>query len=139
MLAKLRRFVFALVGFALTTTIYLSLTPEMSFIKDLHTKYGYWGGIALGIVVGVIFFLLEPIASKQLKKISKKFDKELSVYSQVDIILGSVGLLLGFFIAFFVSKLLENLYIVGPVLSIISYIIFGLIGIRIGVRSKTSR
>ena len=136
MLAKLRRFVFALVGFALTTTIYLSLTPEMSFIKDLHTKYGYWGGIALGIVVGVIFFLLEPIASKQLKKISKKFDKELSVYSQVDIILGSVGLLLGFFIAFFVSKLLENLYIVGPVLSIISYIIFGLIGIRIGVRSK---
>ena len=79
MLAKLRRFVFALVGFALTTTIYLSLTPEMSFIKDLHTKYGYWGGIALGIVVGVIFFLLEPIASKQLKKISKKFDKELSV------------------------------------------------------------
>lgn len=33
MLAKLRRFVFALVGFALTTTIYLSLTPEMSFIK----------------------------------------------------------------------------------------------------------
>ncbi|MFR1318209.1 MAG: hypothetical protein ACLSBE_05075 [Peptostreptococcus anaerobius] len=52
MLAKLRRFVFALVGFALTTTIYLSLTPEMSFIKDLHTKYGYWGSIALGIVVG---------------------------------------------------------------------------------------
>ena len=136
MLAKLRRLVFAIVGFALTTTLYLSLSTELDFIKNLNSKYGVVGAVISGLVVAVVFFLLEPVASRQLKKVSKKFDKELSVYSQVDIILGSVGLLLGFFIAFFVSKLLENLYIVGPVLSIISYIIFGLIGIRIGVRSK---
>src|SRR3712207_3474498 len=83
MLAKLRRLVFAIVGFALTTTLYLSLSTELDFIKNLNSKYGVVGAVISGLVVAVVFFLLEPVASRQLKKVSKKFDKELSVYSQV--------------------------------------------------------
>ena len=88
------------------------------------------------MVIGIILFFLEPQISKKLKCIGKKFDSELSAYSQVDIILGSVGLLIGFIIAFFLSGLLEKVYIVGPVLAILAYVVFGLIGIRIGIRSK---
>lgn len=82
-------------------------------------------------------YVLEPTISKKLRSLGRRFDKEMSRYSQVDIILGSIGLLIGFIIAFLLSSLLEKVYIVGPVLSILSYIILGLVGIRIGIRSKT--
>lgn len=137
MISKIKRLLFALVGLAIATTLYISLMNPIVVLQFGNRSYGYIAGISLGIVVGLIFYIAEPAISKKLKTVGKKFDKEMSVYSQVDIILGSVGLLLGFIIAFLISNLLERIYIVGPVLSIISYIVFGLIGIRIGIRSKT--
>lgn len=136
MISKLKRFISAIIGFAITTTLYLSLMGPIKQLQFGNHTYGIIAAIVAGLVVALIGFALEPVFSKKLSQIGKKFDKEMAVYSQVDIILGSIGLLVGFFIAFLLSSLLEKIYIVGPVLSIISYIIFGLIGIRIGIRSK---
>lgn len=136
MISKLKRFLFAIIGLAITTTLYLSLMNPIKQLQFGNHTYGIIAAIIAGLIVGLICFISEPVFSKKLYQLGKKFDKEMAVYSQVDIILGSIGLLVGFFIAFLLSSLLEKIYIVGPVLSIISYIIFGLIGIRIGIRSK---
>lgn len=136
MINKLRRFIVALVGFALTTTLYISLMKPVKQLQFGNQTYGYIAGVSAGLIVALIFFVTEPAINRRLKKLGKLFDKEMSAYSQIDIILGSVGLLLGFLIASLISGLLEKIYIVGPVLSIISYVLFGLLGIRIGMRSK---
>lgn len=136
MLKKIKRFLFALIGFAIATTLYISLMKPFGVLQFGNKTYGYFIGIGVGAVFGLILFIAEPGISKRMKNVGKKFDKEMSRYSQLDIILGSIGLLIGFIIAFLISSLLEKVYIVGPVLSIISYIILGLIGIRIGIRSK---
>lgn len=136
MLTKIRRVLFGLIGFAIVTTLYVSLMKPLKVLYFGSKTNGYMIGAALGLVVGIILFFLEPRISEKLKNIGKKFDSELSAYSQVDIILGSVGLLIGFIIAFFLSGLLEKIYVVGPVLAILAYVVFGLIGIRIGIRSK---
>ena len=137
MINKLRRFIVAIVGFALTTTLYISLMKPIKQLQFGNTTYGYIAGVAAGILVALIFFVSEPAINRRLKKLGKVFDKEMSAYSQIDIILGSVGLLIGFLIASLISGLLEKIYVVGPVLSIISYVLLGLLGIRIGMRSKS--
>ncbi len=136
MINKLRRFIVALVGFALTTTLYISLMKPIKQLQFGNTTYGYIAGVAAGVVVALIFFISEPAINRRLKKLGKVFDREMSAYSQINIILGSVGLLVGFLIASLLSGQLEKIYVVGPVLSILSYILFGLLGIRIGIRSK---
>nr|WP_314276373.1 PIN domain-containing protein [uncultured Peptostreptococcus sp.] len=136
MINKLRRLIVALVGFALTTTLYISLMKPLKQLEFGNQTYGYIAGVGAGLLVAIIFFISEPTINRRLKKLGKIFDKEMSAYSQIDIILGSVGLLIGFLLASLISGLLEKIYIVGPVLAIISYILFGLIGIRIGTRSK---
>ena len=136
MINKLRRFIVALVGFALTTTLYISLMKPIKQLQFGNTTYGYIAGVAAGVVVALIFFISEPAINRRLKNLGKVFDREMSAYSQINIILGSVGLLVGFLIASLLSGQLEKIYVVGPVLSILSYILFGLLGIRIGIRSK---
>lgn len=136
-LGKIKRFLLAIIGFAIVTTLYLSLMKPFKELQFGNPKYGYAIGICLGLIFGIILFIAEPGISKKLKKLGIKFDKEMSVYSQVDIILGSIGLLIGFLIATQIANIIEKISIVGPVISIIIYIIFGLMGIRIGIRSKT--
>ena len=136
MLKKIKRFLFALIGFAIVTTLYISLMKPFEILQFGNKTYGYFAGIGVGALIGLILFIAEPSISKKMKNIGKKFDKEMSRYSQIDIILGSIGLLIGFIIAFLISSLLEKVYIIGPVLSIISYIILGLIGVKIGIGSK---
>ncbi len=136
MLKKIRRFIFALLGFAITATLYISLMKPFASLQFGKKTYGYGIAIGIGLIVGLILFIAEPKLSEKMQKIGKRFDKEISGYSQVDIILGSIGLLIGLLIAFLISSLLEKAYVVGPVLSIIAYIVLGLIGIRIGIRSR---
>ncbi len=136
MLRKIRRFFFALIGFAITATLYMSLMKPFVKLQFGNKTYGFGIAVGLGLLVGLILFIAEPKVTEKMKKIGKRFDKEISGYSQVDIILGSIGLLIGFLIAFLISSQLEKVYVVGPVLSIISYIVLGLIGVRIGIRSK---
>lgn len=136
MLGKIKRFIFALLGFAIVTTLYISFMKPFELLQFGNKTYGYIIGVSIGALAGLVLYIAEPSISRKMKNIGMKFDNEMSKYSQVDIILGSIGLLIGFIIAFLLSSLLEKIYIVGQVLSIIAYIIFGLIGVRIGIRSK---
>ncbi|WP_101774023.1 PIN/TRAM domain-containing protein [Peptostreptococcus faecalis] len=137
MIKKIRRILFALVGITIAISLYISLMKTFDVLQFGGKTNGYIAAIIAGVVTGLLFFIIEPVLSKILKKIINKIDKEISMYSQVDIILGSIGLILGFFIAYLMSTLLEKVYLVGPVLSILAYIVLGLVGIRISLRSKS--
>ncbi|MGL6107815.1 PIN/TRAM domain-containing protein [Romboutsia sp.] len=136
MLKKVIRIIVSLLGFTLGFTTYLSLTnafPKFSFGID---EKGMAVGAIVGLVVGLIFYLIGPWAINKFKEIAKIMDKEISKYPQTDILLGSIGLIVGFVIAYLVSGLINSIPIVGGLLSFLTYGFMGYLFIRIALKSK---
>ena len=53
---------------------------------------------------GIIFFILAPRIKKTCLKIVEAFEKEILKFSTMDIMLGALGLIIGFVIAFLISQ-----------------------------------
>ncbi len=92
--------------------------------------------IGISIVFGIIFFLLSTKIKKIGLGIVGSFEKELLKFSTMDIIWGAVGLIVGFIIAFLISQPFSDIKYVGTIVSILSYLLFGYLGIKISTRKK---
>ena len=68
--------------------------------------------IVVGLIIGVIFYIIGPWFIDNFKYIAKLIDKEISKYPQTDILLGSIGLIIGLVIAYLVSYLISSIPIV---------------------------
>lgn len=92
--------------------------------------------IGISLVFGIIFFLL----SNKIKKIGLgivgAFESELLKFSTMDIIWGALGLIVGFIIAFLISQPFSDIKYVGTIVAILSYLLFGYLGIKISTRKK---
>jgi uncharacterized protein YacL len=88
--------------------------------------------------MGFIFSLISPWLIEEGKNIANFVEKELSKVPPIEILIGSIGLIIGLFIAYLVSNLLLQIPvpILGTVLSVLVYILMGYIGIKISVRYK---
>ena len=74
--------------------------------------------------------------NKTNKKAAKAIDREISKYPQTDIILASIGLIVGLVIAYLISQLLLKIPIAGGILSLLTYAFLGYLGIKIALKSK---
>lgn len=92
--------------------------------------------IGISLVFGIIFFLLSTKIKRLGLNIVGAIEKELLRYSTMDIILGAVGLIVGFIIAFLISQPFSDIKYIGTIVSILSYLIFGYLGIKIATRKK---
>lgn len=92
------------------------------------------GGISL--IFGIIFFLLSVKIKKTGQRIAEAFERELLKFSTIDIISGALGLIVGFVIAFLISQPFADIKYVGTIVSILSYLLFGYLGIKISTRKK---
>ncbi|WP_061997160.1 PIN/TRAM domain-containing protein, partial [Clostridium sp. ATCC 25772] len=83
-------------------------------------------------------FIIAPWIMNKSRKIAKAMDREISKYPQTDIILGTIGLIVGFVIAYLVSQLILMLKIpvIGSLLSLFTYVFLGYLGSRIALKSK---
>ena len=120
-------------------TSYLSLEkyfPQISF--GLNNVYLV--GIIVGLVVGILFYLISPWIFSKVREFVKILDKEISKYPQTDILLGVVGLIVGLVIAYLlVGGLLGSISgmpLIKMILSIIIYIFMGYIGVKITLKSR---
>ncbi|MGD9569517.1 MAG: PIN/TRAM domain-containing protein [Sedimentibacter sp.] len=92
--------------------------------------------IGISFVFGIIFFLLSTKIKKIGLGIVGSFERELLKFSTMDIIWGAVGLIVGFIIAFLISQPFSDIKYVGTIVAILSYLIFGYLGIKISTRKK---
>ncbi|HBD63259.1 MAG TPA: PIN domain nuclease [Clostridiales bacterium] len=92
--------------------------------------------IGISIVFGIIFFLLSTKIKKVGLGIVGAFERELLKFSTSDIIWGAMGLIVGFIIAFLISQPFSDIKYVGTIVSILSYLMFGYLGIKISTRKK---
>lgn len=131
------RAVIGLLGFTVGLTTYTSITnvfPNFIFVTG---TYGVVVSIVLGVLMGLIFYAIEPWVLDKFKDLVKIVDKEISKYPQTDILLGSIGLIGGFLPAYLLSSLLiGSIPIFGGLLSLITYAFFGYLGIRVSLKSK---
>jgi len=92
--------------------------------------------IGISLIFGIIFFLISAKIKKTGQKIVEAFEKELLKFSTMDIIWGALGLIVGFVIAFLISQPFSDIKYVGTIISILSYLLFGYLGIKISTRKK---
>ena len=139
MLSKIIRTLISFLGVLLGITSYLSLEkyfPQVSFGIDNV----FLVGIVVGLVVGILFYLISPWIFSKVREFVKILDKEISKYPQTDILLGVVGLIVGLVIAYLlVGGLLGSISgmpLIKMILSIIIYIFMGYIGVKITLKSR---
>lgn len=136
MLKKIIRIIIAITGVAIGFTTYFSLSKEIpQILFGLDDKAIIISSI-VGILTGIIFYLVYPFVLSKLNYIAKLLDKEISKYPQTDIILGTIGLIIGFIIAYLISNLTSTIPIIGKLLSFVIYIFMGYLGIKISLKSK---
>lgn len=92
--------------------------------------------IGISLIFGIIFFLLSSKIKKLGLNIVGTFEMELLKFSTGDIILGALGLIVGFVIAFLISQPFSNIKYVGTIVAVLSYLLFGYLGIKISTRKK---
>lgn len=138
MLSKIIRILIALLGVVLGTTSYINIVqyfPNLSFgIKNI-----YLIGIVVGALLGVIFFLISPWIFKKVRGFIKAVDKEISKYPQTDILLGSIGLIIGLVIAYLIVGIfgsITGMPLVKTILSIIIYLFMSYIGVKVALKSR---
>lgn len=136
MIQRITRIGIAIIGFIVTTTTYSTLMKEIPFLNFGVGIYKFIIPIVIGLIIGALVYLIEPWAEKKFKSLAKLVDKEISKYPQTDILLSSIGLIVGFVIAYLVSGVINSVPIVGGILSLLTYGFMGYLGIRVALKSK---
>ena len=136
MIQKIIRAMIGIFGFVLGFTIYSSLASTFPVLLFGIKKGTILISAVVGLIIGVIFYIIGPWVIDRFKYIAKLMDKEISKYPQTDILLGSIGLIIGFVIAYLLGGLINSIPIVGGILTFITYGFLGYLGIKIALKSK---
>ena len=139
MISKIIRVLISLLGVILGTTSYLSVAkyfPKLNFgMSNI-----YLVSLIAGLFIGIVFYLISPWIFNKVRKFVKILDTEISKYPQTDILLGSVGLIVGLVIAYLIVGGLfgsiAGMPLIKTILSIIIYLLMGYIGIKITLKSR---
>ena len=92
--------------------------------------------LSFAIFFGILFSRLTPAFRKQGNKLAKDIESDLQKTSANDLVLGTIGLIVGLIIAFLISQIYTGIKIpyLGVILNIITYIILGYLGIVVATR-----
>lgn len=134
MINKIVRIVLTIVGifFGVSIAAVLeNLGLFKSFDLNIIVIYAFFG-----LIFGFILFLIAPKMKILGERIGNIFESELLKFQTNDILIGSIGLIIGLIIAFLISQPLYNLNIpfLGTALSAILYLFFGYLGVTIATR-----
>ncbi len=122
--------VFQLLLFINSLTHIVNMSQVSALEKDIV-------GAVIAIIFGILFFSLTPSFSRRGKKVATNIDNELQHISAHSIVMGTIGLIAGLIIAFFVSRIysdIGNNYIV-MALNLVTYPVFGYLGVVIASKS----
>ncbi len=134
MIEKLARAILTIIGASVGIFVGIMLNQMKLFV--LTSLQSSLLVIILSLIFGIIFYLLTPNIKKVSLNIVGAFEKELLKFSTSDIILGAGGLIVGFVIAFLISQPFYNIKYVGTAISVLSYLLFGYLGIKISTKKR---
>lgn len=136
MLNKIIRAISALIGITLGVAAYLYAVKIIPQINGLAN----WQQISLmalsGIIIGLIFYFLSPWVIKEGKDVANWIENEIANVPPIEVLFGSIGLIIGLIIAYLVSQLFMQIPIpmLGTIMSLVLYIFMGYVGMNTGRR-----
>jgi uncharacterized protein YacL len=138
MFNKIIRFAIGIIGMVLGFGI-IALLKTMEVFDLLGSGWvGLLISLGFSLIFGIIFFILSPKIIQKGKGIVQFFENEISKLPAYDILIGSVGLIIGLVMAFLISQPIVRLnipYLTIPA-SIILYGLFGYLGIKIPIKKR---
>jgi uncharacterized protein YacL len=120
-------------GFGLIT-----LLNSAGLLNFLDEKFGIYFHTGVSLAFGIIFFIISPTIIRLGRKVVSMVEIELQSVPASDIVLGTVGLIIGLIVAFLASQPFYNFEIpyLGTVISIVLYLLLGYLGVKIPTRKK---
>lgn len=118
----------------------IALSSLLRSIEVLKNPLEGWPGllisVAFSLLLGIIFYILSSRIIKKGKKFVGIVENELQKLPAYEIILGSIGLIIGLVIAYLISQPFYNLNIpyLGVAASVVLYGILGYLGIKIATK-----
>ncbi len=118
----------------------------VSIVRDLNIlniDFLSWMGISIyvgvTILFGIIFFYFSEGIINRLKKVIKILETELQKFSIYDVIISSIGLIMGLIIAYLISMLVYkiDIFYINVIVPITLYIILGYLGLTFPHKKKT--
>lgn len=141
MIKKLLRFVLSLVGVLFGYGVFLLFrallkdTGLADKILAAETQQMI-AGISCALIFGLIFYLITPMLGRHGQRLAKNIETDLQKVPANDLVTGTFGLIIGLVIAFLISQIYSGIdvFYIGTVLSIFTYIFMGYLGILIATR-----
>ena len=141
MIKKLFRIIFSLVGVLFGYGIFLLIkflisSTELSAKVLVTETQQFIAAVSCALIFGLIFYLLTPVFGRHGEKLAKNIETDLQKVPTNEIVTGTFGLIIGLIIAFLISQVFSGIdvFYIGTVLSIFTYIFLGYLGILIATR-----
>ncbi|RKD33765.1 PIN/TRAM domain-containing protein [Thermohalobacter berrensis] len=136
MVNKILRGAVSLVGVLLGYGI-VALANSIEYLNFLK-EFGFYPYVIFSLIGGIIFFIISPSIIKVGKRLADSVEGELQKVPAFDMILGSVGLIIGLVIAYLISQPFLNLEIpyLGVIISIILYSLLGYLGAIVPTKKR---
>lgn len=137
MINKIVRVVITLLGMLLgygLSTVIMSGLINKGYLKDTNLKVEVVITILTIVLIGGIFFLVTPFFKRRGMSAAKNIESDLRKIPSSNLIGGSIGLIVGFVLAYLISPLFESIrfFSLGLILSVVTYIFLGYLGALIG-------
>ena len=136
MMKRIIQFLFIILGgtlgFVYIPEIIKLINTAGSVPVWIHSSY-------TGAVIGcLIFFLLSYMFVDSLVSLIKSFEEKIVKAPVTDVLFGTVGLIIGLIVAFFIQNLLNGLNIAGisNVLPVFIYLLLGYLGFQTGFKKR---
>jgi len=137
MINKIIRVILTILGSFLGLALFVYVINIMQ-LESIQTNLATYvtGIIISSLISGMILFFMSPWLINLGRSIVNWVEKELANVPIVNVVLGSVGMVIGLFIAYLISQLLNNIPIpfVGTIVSAVLYIFMGYLGARIATK-----
>lgn len=141
MIQKILRVILSLVGVLFGYGVFLLLRflvrgTELAHKFLISETQQFIAAICCAFIFGLIFYLLTPMFRRHGQKLAKNIETDLQKVPTNDIVTGTFGLIIGLVIAFLISQIYSgfDIFYIGTVLSIITYIFLGYLGILVATR-----
>ncbi len=136
MLNKIIKIGISLIGMTLGYGL-MALAIHFDFINfGTQESLNLYFYIGISLVFGIIFYFISPKLIKIGRRSVTKVETELQELPAFDIVIGSVGLIVGLIIAFLLSSLFLEIPYAGIFISAVSYLLFGYLGIIIPTKKR---
>lgn len=136
MINKIIRVVLSILGAVSGSLIYINLINNI-FIGFKDSLVFYILGIIISFILGgSLLFALSPWAMRKGSDIANWIENELSNVPFTDVLVGSLGLIVGLVIAYLISNLVNNIPIpfIGTILSTVVYIFMAYLGVKVATK-----